>query len=177
MMWEAGSSTTGRDRTMQSGTEAAPTEIGPAPDGPARPRRLVVLVPGLHGHGGGQLENWAPLEKRLAGEEGYKPAETRWIGFAHGVKRWGTEPIESVAERLRGRIDAEWLRAGGFDDVVLVGHSMGGLIVRQAYLLAAGAVPGQQASAWACRVRRIVLFASLNRGVDPKKKPQWGMAN
>jgi pimeloyl-ACP methyl ester carboxylesterase len=159
--------------TMQSSTEAVPTEIGPAPDGPARPRRLVVLVPGFLA----DLGNWAPLKERLAKEEGYKPGEARWLDFAHGVRLLSTMTLDAVAERLRGRIDAEWLRAGGFDDVVLVGHSMGGLIARQAYLLAAAAVPGQQASDWAGHVSRIVLFASLNRGVDPKKKPLWGLAN
>jgi pimeloyl-ACP methyl ester carboxylesterase len=153
---------------MQSTAEADPTEIGPV-----RPRRLIVLVPRFRG----QLGNWTPLKQRLANEQGYRPEAACWLDFAHGVNLRSTEILDAVAERLRGRIEAEWLRAGGFDDVVLVGHSMGGLIVRQAYLLAAGAVPGQLASTWAGKVSRIVLFASLNRGVDPKKKPLWGLAN
>jgi pimeloyl-ACP methyl ester carboxylesterase len=158
---------------MESSTKAASTEIGPAPDEPARTRRLVVLVPNSLA----QLGNWSPLKKRLAMEEGYKPEEAHWLEFAHRANLWSTEALAAAAERLRGLIDAEWLHEGGFDDVVLVGHSRGGLIVREAYLLAAGVVPNQNASDWAGHVSRILLFASVNRGIDPEKKRLWAFAN
>ncbi len=46
----------------------------------------------------------------------------------------------------------------------------GGLVARQTYLLAAGAVPGESEQEWARRVVRIVLLASVNRGLDPKRR-------
>jgi predicted alpha/beta superfamily hydrolase len=44
---------------------------------------------------------------------------------------------------LKAKIEQYWLAAvssdAPFDDIICMGHSLGGLIVRQAYLIAAGA--------------------------------------
>lgn len=127
------------------------------------PRRLVVLVPAIHSHS----NQWASLREQLEKEAGYRDdAEAHWFPFDHGTKLWTLGSVESLAHRLRSRIHEKWEEYGGFEDVVLIGHSLGGLITRRAYLLAAGAVPGEPASPWGKRVSRIVLFASVNRGFD-----------
>jgi len=131
--------------------------------------RLVVLVPGLSGH----LGPWAPLRAKLAQEDGYGESEAVWLYFDQLTWVASRGTLDALAVRLRGRIDAEWDKHGGFVDIVLVGHSMGGLVARHAYLLAAGAVPGFSGSKWADHVSRFVLLASINRGVDLAKKPQW----
>jgi alpha-beta hydrolase superfamily lysophospholipase len=150
---------------------ANPEATSPAPATAAapasKPRRLVVLVPGLSG----RLGPWAELKGRLAQEAGFGPDEAAWLDFDEFTHVWSVGPLAALAGRLRARVDAEWAKHDGFEDVVLVGHSMGGLVVRQAYLLAAGAVPGEPASDWGRRVSRIVLFAALNRGVDPSRAP------
>jgi len=45
--------------------------------------------------------------------------------------------------------------------------SLGGVLIRQAYLLASGMYPAYNQSPWYEYVRRLVLFASPNRGLDP----------
>ena len=151
---------------MQSSIESATTQDGPTPIKAASPRRLIVLVPGYNGHS----SRWKPLQDRLKAEPGFGADEAKWLAFDHESHRRSLGTLDKVARQLNARIEAEWTRAGGFDEVVLVGHSMGGLIVRQAYLLAVGAVPGREASEWGQFVVRIVLLASLNRGVDPTRK-------
>jgi pimeloyl-ACP methyl ester carboxylesterase len=132
---------------------------------PQRPRRLIVLVPGFYG----KCSSWEPLRKRLAAEPGFGPDEAHWLLFDHNATARTIGTVENLARQLHGRIEAEWIRANGFDEVILVGHSMGGLIVRQAYLLGAGALAPEKGTEWARRVVRIVLLASLNRGIDPNR--------
>ena len=123
-------------------------------------RRLIVLIPGFGSHS----REWSSLLERLQQETGYRPAEADWMFFDHGVGFVSLGRVEDLAHRLRNRIDGEWKEHGTYKDVVLIGHSFGGLIARRVYLLAAGAVPHQRASPWGGRVSRIVLFASVNRG-------------
>jgi pimeloyl-ACP methyl ester carboxylesterase len=123
-------------------------------------RRLVVLIPGLGSHS----RKWVSLREKLEQEAGYRPAEADWLLFDHGIKPWSLAQLDDLARRLRNRIDGEWKEHRGYEDVVLIGHSFGGLIARRVYLLAAGAVPNQPDSPWGERVSRIVLFASVNRG-------------
>jgi alpha-beta hydrolase superfamily lysophospholipase len=134
---------------------------------PPRPRRLVVLVPGYSGR---DFKTWRQLRQRLESENGYKSDETEWLEFSHGTKRHTTGSLDAVARTLNAKIVAAWALAGGFDEVVLVGHSMGGAILRQAYLLAATEAPGEEPGEWAQKVIRIVLLASINRGIDTRKR-------
>src|SRR4051812_42791546 len=126
-----------------------------------KPRRLAVLGPGTSY----RARPWSSLRALLAIEDGVAEGNVVWLVFDEitGILSPGT--LESLAIRLRGGMDAEWAKRRGFEDVAFVGHSMGGRGARQAYRLAAGAVQGESSTEWACRVSRIVLFASINRGV------------
>jgi pimeloyl-ACP methyl ester carboxylesterase len=77
-------------------------------------------------------------------------------------------PAQPYAEELQAYIATNWHDLGRPDRVTLVGHSLGGILVRQAYLLAAGKYPGVPASdiEWASHVERFVLFASVNNGLE-----------
>ncbi len=137
------------------------------PDAAYRPtvpgvRRLVVLAPAIHSH----TRRWAALRRRIEEEPGFGPDEAVWLEFNHGTRFWSLGGLDSRARRLRNLINAEWLEHEGFSDVVLIGHSLGGLFVRQAYLLASGAVEGEEPSTWGSYVSRIILFASANRGLN-----------
>src|SRR5262245_61549692 len=54
-----------------------------------------------------------------------------------------------------------------YNRIILVGHSMGALLTRKAFLYGAGAVESMPTPApWAAKVHRIVLMAGTNRGWD-----------
>jgi hypothetical protein len=138
------------------------------------PRKLIVLVPAFHQ----TTAEWTDLGRELAaGIPEY--ASARWLCIDHHLKFWTRGRLDDVAHSVRDRIDEEWakargervgaegVRAKGYDEIVLIGHSVGGLLVRQAYLLAAGAERTENITIpWAPEVRQLVLFASVNRGAD-----------
>lgn len=135
--------------------------------GSIRPR-LVVVVPAING----DVDSWRPLIARLKQEEAL--AETCWK-VLNTEKRWNSlARADQLARELRAKIDQAWRAYGPFEDIILVGHSMGGLLVRQAYLMACGVdTDVTQQSEWAERVSRLILFAAINRGVDPARKWIW----
>lgn len=103
-----------------------------------------------------------------------------WLFFKHyGFWNFGafsnffTQSIETLSLELKARIEQYWIAAVAsgepYDDVICIGHSVGGLLVRQAYLVAAGAYPKTSKSEihWTGKVSRFILLASLNRGFEP----------
>lgn len=126
-------------------------------------RRLVVYVPGI----GMKCAHWAKLIARL--REQPELAGSEWLGWDHAVELLSTARVIDRAAELQAVIDARWRIAEGYDEIVLVGHSFGGVLVRQCYLLASGCERGLPGSPWATRVRRIVLLAAINRGLDQRK--------
>jgi pimeloyl-ACP methyl ester carboxylesterase len=120
------------------------------------------MVPGITQ----TTREWSSLTDRLQTEQGYTSSEADWISFDGEVGLFSFGTTDNVARRLRSRIDQQWIKCGEYEDIVLIGHSLGGVLVRQAYLLACGADPRDgRNSQWSARVDRIVLFASINRGV------------
>ena len=124
--------------------------------------RLVVVVPAL----GQKARQWSPLIQRLKMEP--ELAQSDWLLWDH---RCGYFSFKSALERARelaARIEETWTRAGGYDEVILIGHSLGGVLVRQTYLLSAGIFRSHpNAAEWHGLVSRIVLFAGINRGFKP----------
>lgn len=137
----------------------------PTPTG--RTGRLIVLVPALP-HA---TSLWKDMRSALArGVPEY--ANAQWLCIDHHLSFRSRGWLADIAHSVRNRIDEEWAKAGGYDEIVLIGHSVGGLLVRQAYLLAAGADRTETVTVpWASHVRQIVLFAGVNRGVDVEA---WG---
>jgi pimeloyl-ACP methyl ester carboxylesterase len=122
-----------------------------------------MFVPGLMG---GEPK-WEPLKARLQQEP--ELAGSEWCFWHHHILRSaGFRRAEKAAWELKATID-EKCSGGGYADIVLIGHSMGGLLVRQAYLMASGYQTGQR-SRWQPLVSKIVLFAATNRGLDPRRR-------
>lgn len=131
-------------------------------------RRLLVFVKG----GSADVATYAPLFTRLRREPELSTSDL--LVFDHQLARLTIGHDYDFATRLRSEIDAQWILHSGYDDVVLVGHSTGSLLLRAAYLQAAGRDPRQPATVpWSDRVSRIVLLAGIGRGVDAEEHGRW----
>lgn len=133
--------------------------------------KLVVLVPGI----GVGFSGWSSLVRRLKDEPALQGA--KWFCWDHKSTVLSRTTPASLAVDLRASIDQEWSAYGPFDDILLAGHSMGGLLVRQAYLLGCGADHSiKRRSDWADKVSRIILFSGLNRGIEPTRSLSFRLA-
>jgi pimeloyl-ACP methyl ester carboxylesterase len=128
--------------------------------------RLLVFVPGIRL----KATAWQPLLQQLKQDPAWvKDSEV--LAWDHGTSIFGRKPLLELSARLAAAIGTRFaLRAASakpaFDDVVLIGHSMGGLLVRQAYLIGLGStLNNMPPQSWAKLVSRIVLLAGVNSGV------------
>jgi pimeloyl-ACP methyl ester carboxylesterase len=135
----------------------------PAPPPPAvgAPAGLLVYVRGLREREG----SIHPLLTRLL-------HEPELAGFATLIHRrtitpFVRGPLAGYGHELTVAITGAWLAHGRPPRIVLVGHSIGGLLVRYAFLDAGGGM-GSPAQEWYRQVERIVLLAAPNRGFNPK---------
>jgi pimeloyl-ACP methyl ester carboxylesterase len=86
-----------------------------------------------------------------------------------------TDPI-NLALSLKEQI-AEHFNSKQYEHVILIGHSVGAVIIRKAYLYALGikddvAVPEvEKREPWATKVDRIITLAGMNRGFGYSQKP------
>ncbi|MCY7333096.1 MAG: alpha/beta hydrolase [Pseudanabaena sp. CAN_BIN31] len=137
-------------------------------------KRLVVLATGTFG----SPKKWNPLLERLSKEDLLEGSD--WLIFNHcglwdfrAFRKFFTKSIELLSLELKAKIEQYYLAALAngepYDDIIFIGHSFGGLMVRQAYLLATGAYAGTVKSQvpWTDKVSRFVLIASTNRGFEP----------
>src|SRR6185312_10771678 len=74
---------------------------------------------------------------------------------------------------------------GSYERIVLIGHSVGALLARKAYVYGLGATEDQTvferptaARPWAQKVERLILLAPMNRGWDIRPRPKhMGLAH
>jgi pimeloyl-ACP methyl ester carboxylesterase len=137
------------------------------PLGPS-PQRLVVVTPGT-GQGPAQ---WASFRKALESDPASR--DVAWLVFDHGIRSTSIGKARDYASLLSSCI-SEKFRAANYRSVTLIGHSIGGMITRRAFLGAAGAFADSAPAAddWPSKVDSILLFASVNRGV-PASAKWWG---
>ncbi|MCU1696099.1 MAG: hypothetical protein JWR34_2162 [Mycobacterium sp.] len=126
-------------------------------------RRLAVVVPNITD----RFEKWEPLLTKLQELDGYDEAHCHWARVQHGGGMWSRSAAK-LGRDVAAEIDEIWESQGGFTSVVLVGHSLGGICVRHAYMTALGAFDDGDRRDWADHVERVILFASHNRGIQLK---------
>ena len=133
------------------------------------PTRLVVVVPGT---GQDQLQ-WGSFLSALKNEP--QSNSVAWLVFDHKIQFSSIGSAYSISTELASCVD-EKVKANGYKSVTLIGHSIGGMLARRAYLEAAGAFPDKVAShdSWANKVDRILLLASVNKGIGPDAD-WWGI--
>jgi hypothetical protein len=124
---------------------------------------LVVAVPGLRP----ERRHWQVIETEL-NARAFIDREVRWLYFDHGISFLSRVGLADIARQLQALISQEWARHGGYDEVILTGHSLGALVVRKAWL---NAVDPSQANDytgadWGTKVTRFVLFAGVSRGIE-----------
>jgi len=126
--------------------------------------RLVVLVPGA----GQTTAVFEPLLERLRSEPEW-PADTNILRSEHHATFMSRRRADDLVDDLADDIYTEWETRGPYDDVILMGFSMGALLARGAYLRALGCTREPSTlQEWAKHVSRIVLFAGANRGLHLK---------
>jgi len=128
---------------------------------------LIVYAPGINK----KFKSWEPLisglKLDLENVQDFQNAE--WVGWDHNCQIFSDIGAMKVAQRFCDWMDAKWFTAGGYEKVILIGHSMSGVIMRQAFLISAGAYKDRPSSDWWSKVDKFILLAALNRGVNTQQ--------
>ena len=131
-------------------------------------RKLIVVVPAL----GGNCMTWIRLMKSLQHDalKGYEV-----LYFDHGLGLFSLGKARKTARRLYRAIELKYKNHSGFDEIVLVGHSFGALLAREAYLQSSEKSDQPGNSQWCDAVTRIVIFAGISRGwcIDTGRLLRW----
>ncbi len=140
----------------------------PLPLGPS-PTRLIVVVPGT-GQGAPQWQSFLEEFKKEP-----RSRDFAWLLFDHGITFTSFGTARDVSTALASCVD-EKARRTRYENITLIGHSIGGMLVRRAYLESVGAFPDQVATpdSWGHKVDKILLFASVNKGIRSDAR-WWGV--
>lgn len=125
---------------------------------------LLVFVPGL----GGREQPWHVMLSQLTLQRIFDNAVIEPIYFNHKINISSRIGLNQVSRELEAKISQAWKNRGNFDEIIMVGHSLGALIARKAWLNSVDPSQGNDYTnaEWGFRVTRFVLFAGLSRGVD-----------
>ncbi|MCU1675787.1 MAG: hypothetical protein JWM93_545 [Frankiales bacterium] len=127
-------------------------------------RTLVVYVPGLQA----PLRESRPFLDRLRTESGH---ETDVVRVYQRPLRWHSRgTMRQRSSELAAQIHS-WDQGEAPDRIVLIGFSIGGLLVRSAYLFHAGDDDTEPRRPWVDKVERIVLLGTPNAGFDRRRLP------
>lgn len=134
---------------------------------PAR-KTLVVLVPNYWG----DPASLEPLKNAIESDTDF--TEVEWLPFAYKEPFWSNKSLETVAQNLADTIDSHVHLVGSeaIERIVLLGHSMGSVVLRRALLNASGfGAQSGLTQAWARLVERVILIGAFGRGLDPDRLP------
>lgn len=139
---------------------------------------LVVVLHGL----GKQTDDWChALRDELPDADLMVPQYQADVLSNVDPRRVADQLVNYIHEADQAR--ATRADQGQYDRIILIGYSIGGLIIRKTYLIAMGfgddetLVRKAKPMPWATRVERIVLMAAINRGISnlkPKGTP-WSL--
>jgi len=130
-------------------------------------KRLLVIAPGTTQ----DRSHWVKFLATLRSDR--RSNDTAILFFNHDVQFTSIGSAHDIARELESCIASKMVD-GRYDSITLIGHSIGGMIVRRAYLIGAGATTDTVASPteWTAKVDRILLFASVNKGI-PRDATWW----
>jgi pimeloyl-ACP methyl ester carboxylesterase len=116
-------------------------------------RRLFVLVHGFLGQSKAARKGWASIARALE-----QHGDVLYLRYP-ASRGSNADPL-LLAQGIR---DAIRKRYGSYDRVVLVGHSIGALLLRRAVV---NELRERPADSWIPKLDRLVLLAGMNRGWD-----------
>jgi hypothetical protein len=123
--------------------------------------RLVVLAPSI----GNTTARFDPLLAKLKDDRQWGDS-TQILRYEHHAHILSHQRADDLAEDLAQMIQTRWYTSGPFDDIILMGNSLGGILLRAAYLRGLGSANNhEEPQEWASHVSRIILFAAFNRGI------------
>lgn len=152
------------------------TQTNPEPHGAST--MLVVLLHGL-GH---RLDDWCEaLREELPDADLMMPRYRSDILSNVDPRRVADQLVEYIHEADQAR--SQRPDGGQYERIILIGYSLGGLIIRKTYLIATGygddetLVRKAKPMPWATKVERLVLMAAINRGISNAKPKytNWGI--
>lgn len=120
-------------------------------------RRLVLVVPGI----GGREARWKGLLDRLRKEPAFQDTQVHFVDLRLGIAT--RRSAQEISTQVLAALREKWTLCGRPAETWLFGASVGGLVIRRAYL---DALRDPQMKELADSVRRIVLFAGINRGIN-----------
>lgn len=160
-------------------------QLTPSQNGTAR--RLVVLV---HGLGSSKLmDDVETLVKECLPDADIATAQYNSSLFSNSP---ADEEAHALALEIGRRLEDKAKASGGYDSIILVGHSIGALLLRAAYLLATGATittcqplvrqdwarpgppPQSEEAQTGPYVERVILLSGLNNGWTTPDPEQLG---
>lgn len=129
-------------------------------------RQLIVIVHGLSGRQA--IQPTVDLARAAF-------AQADLLTIAYDARLLSNADPYEIANRLEAEIH-ERDSAAEYGSIILLGHSMGGMIVRKALLwgnaLEEDRVAPKGRRAWAGRVERVVSLAGINRGWSIEPRPR-----
>lgn len=143
------------------------------------PKGLFVFIPGLPSRTARGRPRWRRLVDRLGAD---LPPGWRIEVFEHGLTATSRGDLDHVVRRFAAQM-RDWTGDLSTDvqapaDIIIAGHSFGGVLARAGFLLDA-AGPHRTGWRWTELVRRMVLLGSPNAGyrVDAPGTPlRWRLA-
>lgn len=130
-------------------------------------KRLLVVSPATSQ----DKEHWIKFIQTLKSDP--RSNDIAILFFSHQVQFTSLGTAQAIARELDSCIASKMVD-GHYDSITLIGHSIGGMIVRRAYLIGSGATDETPATPaeWTRKVDRILLFASVNKGI-PRDATWW----
>jgi pimeloyl-ACP methyl ester carboxylesterase len=131
-------------------------------------KRLVVLVPGLTGLDGLSAAK-SMVHDRLP--------DSDLLTFDYDTRVISNESPYAVANTVEREINKQY-EIHEYDELVLVGHSLGGMLLRKSVVWANGLEEDRQEFGlrgkreWVSRVSRFISLATINRGWSTSDRPE-----
>lgn len=148
--------------------------------GNTSPAKCLIVV--LHGY---QSRKQGRLERLIAAIREDLPSADVIAPELETARLLSMKPAAAIAGDVIDKIDGLWRDHGGYDEVILVGHSTGGALARKVMLGAwgpASRVPFESTGGfdrfrerrdWAVKISRLVMIAGISSGWRTSGRQRW----